>query len=298
MEQPELIILDEYKIEKIVNILSFSSMCIYTFDKNYKGKLERHKQHEFIYVIDGTEIINSNNNEYTLEKGQAFLHKPYISHADKPKSQNSKVFIFSFTCVGKNIEKLYDKVLTLTKEEHYYISQIIDTASNYFKPNECYIFYSGKNEKIPKNIPYGIGQIIKNRIELLFIDMLSKMFENGNEEKTNNYNDQLTERIIEELKKHIHEKFSLSLIADKLNYSRNYLCRHFKKNTNLSINQYFYQLKIEEAKKMLAKGDESIEFISDSLSFSNVQYFSLTFKKAVGITPSLWRKNAKNNLFF
>lgn len=298
MDEIKNLELNEYKIDKIVDILSFSSMCIYNFDSSYKGCFERHKQYEFIYVIDGAEIIYDNGNEYILEKGQAFLHKPYMPHTDKPKSQNSKVFIFSFLCISKNIEQLFDKVLTLTKEENYYVNEIFDIASNYFRPDECYIFYSGKNNKISENIPQGIGQIIKNKIELLLIDLLSKTLQNSCENENITYGDELTERIIDYLKRHVSEKFSLGTIADELNYSKNYLCRYFKRMTNLSINQYFYQLKIDEAKKMLAKTDNSIGSISNVLSFSNVQHFSLTFKKAVGISPFLWRKNAKNNMFY
>ena len=53
---------------------------------------------------------------------------------------------------------------------------------------------------------------------------------------------------------------------------------------------YFVGLKIRKAKEMLRETDMSVSAISDALSFDTSNYFSKTFKKLTGYTPSTYRK--------
>ena len=134
------------------------------------------------------------------------------------------------------------------------------------------------------------------KLFLFFIELLSVL---EKKESVINYNyDQLTYNIIELLEGMKFTKFSLKEIADKLNYSKNYLCRHFKNDTNTTINQYFNNMKIAESQKLLTQSDLSIQEVSDVLHFESVQYFSLMFKKHIGISPAAWRKEFSKKKYF
>lgn len=290
--------LPEISIDKSIEIISFSTFYIYNFVSSYDGRFEAHKQLELIYVAEGEHAVINNGKEYILKKGQAFLHSPFSTHKDKTVKDNSKVYITSFSCVSNDLPILFDKVISFNKEEQFIINEVFEYAAKYLYLEDIYTYYSGKNPVMNKNVPYGIFQIMKNKMELLFINLISSYSQNNKNEDTLASGDKLTNDIINILNRMKSNKFSLDLIADELNYSKNYLCGHFKKETGQTISQYFYTLKINEAKKLLSNTNESISAISNQLSFINVQYFSLLFKKVVGVTPSAWRLYAKKNLFY
>ena len=54
--------------------------------------------------------------------------------------------------------------------------------------------------------------------------------------------------------------------------------------------QVFSELKIEEAKKLIAQGAPFGE-ISEKLSFCNKNYFTAVFKEVSGMTPSDYKKS-------
>ena len=53
---------------------------------------------------------------------------------------------------------------------------------------------------------------------------------------------------------------------------------------------YFTKLKVQKAKELLRETDISVSSISDQLSFDTPNYFSKTFKRFTGYTPSTYRK--------
>ena len=56
---------------------------------------------------------------------------------------------------------------------------------------------------------------------------------------------------------------------------------------------FFNKMKIEEAKKLLAETNQSITSITYSLGFQEPKYFDYLFKKHIGVTPVLYRKNVR-----
>ena len=108
-------------------------------------------------------------------------------------------------------------------------------------------------------------------------------------QETNNI--PIVEMVEKLLSKNIRENLSISDIANRLNISVYYLMHVFKKRTGITINEYKMALRIAQAKKMLKNTNKSISEIADSCGFESLQYFSRTFKKTEGVTPSQYREN-------
>ena len=53
--------------------------------------------------------------------------------------------------------------------------------------------------------------------------------------------------------------------------------------------QYYIELKINEAKRLMRKNYSNVE-IANMLNFESPTYFTKIFKKYTGITPSSYRK--------
>jgi hypothetical protein len=63
-----------------------------------------------------------------------------------------------------------------------------------------------------------------------------------------------------------------------------------KKQYNMSPKAYLIQLRIQHACDLLKYEDFSISSISEMVGYQNVYYFSQSFKKTMGISPSEYRK--------
>ena len=103
------------------------------------------------------------------------------------------------------------------------------------------------------------------------------------------FNNKLVNDIMDILKKGIYAKVTLEDIQKSLYYSKTYLNNNFKKITGASIMHYYRNMKIEEAKKLLKKG-ESVTSISDKLHFESPNYFTKVFRSVTGLTPSKYKQ--------
>ncbi|ANY70206.1 hypothetical protein BBD42_29645 [Paenibacillus sp. BIHB 4019] len=79
-------------------------------------------------------------------------------------------------------------------------------------------------------------------------------------------------------------------IANQVYLNPDYLTRIFKKETGLSISDYLMHQRLEYAKKLLRTTGQSVSDIALASGYSNLSYFSTTFKKAVGVNPVEFRK--------
>lgn len=83
------------------------------------------------------------------------------------------------------------------------------------------------------------------------------------------------------------ENFHLPLnsLLKKFDYSHEHIMRVFKKHTGNTLVQYFNDKKLEEAYRLLANTNLSINEIIDNVGFSNDVHFYHIFKKKFKKTP-------------
>jgi len=134
----------------------------------------------------------------------------------------------------------------------------------------------------------------ENYLEIFLIDVMRSMTETESGNKTflkdRAFDKKPVANVVKVLSENVFLPLSIDQICKKTNYSRSYLFREFKAETGKSIIQYFIDLKIEKAKELLRENDLSIKEISEKLAFDTPNYFSKTFKKVTGYTPSTYRK--------
>ncbi len=101
--------------------------------------------------------------------------------------------------------------------------------------------------------------------------------------------------IVGRVKDYISEHYSsndltLENIASSNYFSEDYLNKLFKKYTGKTIMEYVIDVRIDQAKKLLKKSNKPIKEIVERVGYSDRSYFSRSFKKAVGISPSEYRR--------
>lgn len=92
------------------------------------------------------------------------------------------------------------------------------------------------------------------------------------------------------LDEHYEKKITLEELADKFFINKFYLTRVFKQQFGMSINNYLLQIRITHAKHLLRFTQQSVESIGLACGMGELYYFSRTFKKVEGISPSEYRR--------
>ncbi|WP_319481499.1 AraC family transcriptional regulator [uncultured Draconibacterium sp.] len=113
-------------------------------------------------------------------------------------------------------------------------------------------------------------------------------------EKRKGFSGKQISTVIEEvrflMRQNAAQEINLEDLARQHNVGYSYFRKMFKKYTGVSPGQYHLQLRIIRAKELLISTDKSIKEISLELGFQTIHYFSLIFKKKVGMNPSEFRK--------
>lgn len=97
-------------------------------------------------------------------------------------------------------------------------------------------------------------------------------------------------RIKNYMQENISNKLSLQEIADYANLSVSGLIYQFKNVIGRTPMDYFLDLKIEHAKRLLISNKYSISETADICGFQNQYYFSNIFKKRTGMSPTEYRQ--------
>ena len=90
---------------------------------------------------------------------------------------------------------------------------------------------------------------------------------------------------------YVEEKLDIQMLADRVGYSVQHLCKKFKDETGMTINRYIRNAKIERAKQLLVGEDCNIDAIAARLHFSSRSYFEEVFLQITDMTPSAFRRN-------
>ncbi|WP_134684068.1 response regulator transcription factor [Brevibacillus migulae] len=106
---------------------------------------------------------------------------------------------------------------------------------------------------------------------------------NGNERST-------IEQVISYIKSKMPGEVTLQETASAVHLNPSYLSHLFKQQTKTNFIDFVLKLRMEEAKKLLSCTSLRISEIAERLQYNDTSYFSHSFKRMVGKTPSEFRK--------
>lgn len=97
-------------------------------------------------------------------------------------------------------------------------------------------------------------------------------------------------KVIQYIENNFAEKISLDILAQEANLSKYHFCRFFTKYTGMSPMKFVASLRIEKAKELLKRQDQTISIISYLTGFNDLGTFIRQFKSATGLTPSVYQE--------
>lgn len=98
-------------------------------------------------------------------------------------------------------------------------------------------------------------------------------------------------KLISDIKVYIQEhigdsELDIESISTNSNFSYHYVCKMFKKKTGKTLGRYILEIRMEQAKKLILEGIESVDQLADEVGYTDTNYFSKSFKKYFEISPS------------
>ena len=92
-------------------------------------------------------------------------------------------------------------------------------------------------------------------------------------------------RALDYINTHYMENITLQDVADDVGISESHLCRVLKKEAGESFVNILNKVRVQQAQKLLKKGELKVYEIAERVGFSNYAYFYQVFKKITGCSP-------------
>lgn len=106
--------------------------------------------------------------------------------------------------------------------------------------------------------------------------------------------EQQSSSVIDKAKEYIqtnyYREISLDDVSREVDISPYYFSKIFKEETGENFIEYLTNLRIAKAKELLLESDRSMKEICLMVGYSDPNYFSRTFKKNVGVTPTEFKE--------
>lgn len=92
---------------------------------------------------------------------------------------------------------------------------------------------------------------------------------------------------------HLEEDISISDLASLTGYSDYYCSKKFKKETGMTPAQYIKDARLKAAANLLATSNEEIQEIAARYKFGSQSYFTDSFRRQYGMSPSEYRMKSQ-----
>lgn len=135
-----------------------------------------------------------------------------------------------------------------------------------------------------------VGTINYEELRLWFMEKIQNATKYVAEQK-----DQTSLGVVDSAKEyiraHYHKDISLDEVSRKVNISPYYFSKLFKEETGVGFVEYVTGIRMEKAKELLRTTNLSMKEICNAVGYADSNYFSRSFKKNVGVTPTEYKEN-------
>ena len=234
------------------------------------------------YVYEGYGIYTLDKKTFKLKPGDIYISFPNVPIYKHPdKDTNFKHYYVAF--IGNNCYEIVQKC-SLSKTNPIFSCPESD------KPKIDDLF-ARIYDSVEKNTFTSIAEANIYLLSL-FCYLFAKNPQNNIPQKKS------TAKEIEEIKLYVRNNYYYGLtvneISEHFHLARPYLSRLFKKNCGISLKKYINDYCIHQAELLLMYTDSTISDIAIKTGYGNMAVFYRSFKSKIGISPSEYRKQNRN----
>jgi len=192
------------------------------------------------------------------------------------------------------VDKIYEKVIAkqLPLEQYYKICmELVNLICMRIKKYNYNV--EDAISSLLTDIYIGLNKITKvEELKEWMYELTSKFYSILDEKSGDNYR-LVIRKAVEYIDEHYSEDISAQKVAREVYLNANYFSHIFKKLKKESFTDYLNKVRIEKAKELLAGNLYKVYEVSSMVGYSDYKYFSMIFKKFVGVTPTEFNKLTK-----
>ncbi len=255
----------KYTKESRTYYLEFIDFGLIQSQSNWIHKKRFLEKYELIYVTEGNLYLQIDDDSRVLKRNDLIVIPPYK------------------TITGRKISE--------PETSFYWIDFQTDNAVNFgvpkgmehiYQPDKIHMLFDEiKNIMVEGNI----SDFTKDSVLILLFHQIRKCTGENSPQQV------LLTRFANFVEDNITKPLTAQMVAENLEYNKDYLCRVIKKHYGLSLMDYISKQKMNLAKKLLLTSDYSIKEISSYLGYDDSNLFTKYFKYHGKISPMQYRNS-------
>lgn len=227
-----------------------------------------------MYILDGSCTVCTNDEIFTVRKGEVVCLDCYQSHAYYSKEGWEALWLH------------YDGVLA-KKYMEYLVQKNghVITLKDYTKFERAFF---GLIQPFRNS-----SAVTESQMSLKITVMLTELMQSEENRHGTVSASELVEKSVGYIQDHLHCQITLQELAENVNLSKYYYGRQFKKETGFTPYEYLILARLNHAKYLLNSTSATAKEICYMCGFTNESTFCKTFKKWEKKTPIEFRNKEK-----
>lgn len=267
----------EYLTKVKAKLLYVSSA---TYGGDWLSTPHTHYCSELFYVIDGMGQFQVEDHIFPVSANDLVVINPNVSHTELGFNANPLKYIV-----------LGIEGLELSVENHNANFCIV----NFKEIKDTINFYLKMMLREIENRSPGHETICQDLMEILIVLFGRQTNFSTILSPANKKTSHLCDSVRRYIDQNCGDDLSLEKLAKFSHVNKYYLVHTFTDEYGISPISYLMRVRVKKAEKLLATTDYSLSVISRTCGFSSSSYFSQTFKKITGVSPSCYRRTSKSD---
>ena len=245
---------------------------------------------DIILVKEGRLFLTEEGREFTINKNEMLVLQPLKHHYPfNPTDEYTEFYWLHFYTNSYYTEAKEPTDLTssipipsLHYHNHSYTihlqkkGRLVDYVEIYQKIDQLLLATTNEN----KDLSFW-------DIQLSFFSLIN-LLESQGIAKDSSY--MMAEKVVQYLRENYHLPITNDTLTDHFNIHENTIAKYMKKFYKVTALEYLNFYRLEQARILLIKTDDSIQTIAEKCGYTYGQYFSSVFKKKYSISPLNYRK--------
>lgn len=251
-----------------------------------------HEEWEAVVVSEGTTLVAAGNKKFEVKTGEGFFINSRILHGGWDVDNSGCRYhsiVFHPKLVGGNMDSVFyqeyvNPIIENVALEGILLTNTIPWQKSALEAIEC-AWQACVHE------PEGYEMKVRNELSELVFLLRKNIPTTGRKPSAKQIRD--GERI-KQILQFIHDNYAKELSAAKIaevaSISESECLRCFKTTIGTTPMQYVRHYRIQQACQMLASSDAQISDVMHTCGFTDLSYFTKTFREMKGCTPGEYRR--------
>lgn len=239
--------------------------------------------YHFILFLGSAPIVRINNVEYRAKKGDMIVIQPWDEVYGVPSNKEYGKYLH--IAVKKEFFREIASEAAKEGERSFEFKHIQGQYSNHL------LNLIGEFQSEIMNYGVAYQQMIRSLSTQIVFQLIRDLLaeKRANQGRIDSDNQYINKAIMF-MEEHYQTNISIKDICDLIYLSPYHFKRIFKEHTGLTPHRYLMDFRLNKAKELLVKNENTIEDIARLCGFINSGHFAVAFKRSTKLSPSEYRK--------